>query len=228
MTGDSTTKHVFHAFNGYVAQVTGRTSCLFWTDDPSDKAIDWDIKLAYPVDLAMNASAARLGRIPWDQVQVDDHSINGGLTSIGPLFPGGTVIGGVWLHEQYMNKIGLATSSKPQHAHDHELRCIVYCGDKKFGDRRFQGFHARVVGAPAKAGTQQMRRLQVWDAGHAKAKGDAAMWWVDMEDAADTNESTVGSQSAAMEGSLYLDVGKRAALLAGGGNGPKLPPAQGY
>jgi hypothetical protein len=222
------TQHIFHAFSAFVGQLTGRTTCLFWPGDPSEKQIDWDLDKAFAVDLSKTPSAARAKKIKWEDVEVDDHSINGGLTTIGPLFPGGTLIGGVWLHDQYMKKIGLATSSKPQHAHDHELRCVVYNGDKKFGDRRFQGFHARVVGAPAKAGSQQVRRLQVWDAGHAKAKGEAAMWWVDMEDASDTNESTVGSKSAPLEGSLYLDVAKKGALLAGGGNGPKIPPAQGY
>lgn len=237
MTGSST-KHVFHAFSAYVGQLTGQTTCWFWTDEPSK--FGWDIKKAYLVDLAKTPSAARAGKIKWDEVEVDDHTINGGLTTIGPLFPGGGVIGGVWLHEAHMARIKLDASHKPQHAHDHELRCIVYNGDAKYADRRFQGFHARVVGSPAPAATGQVHRLQVWDAGHARASGNAPMWWIDLDEAADASESALGqhqqqaqqqqtgARAAPQEGSLYLDTSKRAVLFAGGGNGPKLPPAQGY
>lgn len=220
------TKHIFHAFSAYVGQLTGQTTCKFWPDDPS--CFGWDITRAFAVDLSKTPSAARAGKIKWEEVEVDDHSINAGLTTIGPLFPGGEVIGGVWLHEQHMKKLGLDTSNQPQHAYDYELRCVLYDCDPHFGDRRFQGFHARLVGSPAQAGSQQVHRLQVWDAGHAKAKGQAPMWWVDMADAAHPTESTVGSKTAPLEGSLYLDVAKKRTYLAGGGNGPKIPATQGY
>lgn len=226
MSGDASTKHIFHAFNGYVAQVTGRTSCLFWTDDPNDRAINWDISLAYPVDLAMSVSAARAGRIPWEDVQVDDHSMNGGLTSIGPLFPGGSVIGGVWLHAYYMAKIGLTTASKPQHAFDYELRSVLYAGDKVYGDRRFHGFHAEIEGQPALAASAQVTRLKVWNAGTGMDGGPAMAWWFDLNDVSDTSESTVGARGA---GSLYIDADKRLlAFSGGGGGGPKLPKSLGY
>ena len=147
MTGS--TKHIFHAFSAYVGQVTGRTTCLFWPNDPSDPSINWDPKQLVPVDLSKTPSEARAKRIGWDEVQVDDYTLNGGLTTIGPLFPGGHVVGGLWLHADYMTKIGLEETQKPNHGHGHEFRSVLYAGDPKFGDRRFQGFHAKVVGGPA-------------------------------------------------------------------------------
>lgn len=221
------TKTVFHAFSAFVGSVTGRTTCSFWTDDPASSAINWDPSKMVSVDLSKTPSAARAKQITWADVQVDDYPMSGGLTTIGPLFPGGQTIGAVWLSETYMKKIGLATTRKPAHAHDHELRSIVYDGDPKYGDRRFQGFHAKVVGAPATAAGQQLTRLQIWNAGAGKAGGHSGTWWLDLDDIADVAESDVGAKGAP-EGSLYLDSGKKQIYLAGGGTGPKLPPSSGY
>jgi hypothetical protein len=225
MTGS--TKHIFHAFSAYVGQVTGRTTCLFWPDDPNDPAIKWDPAKLVPVDLSKTPSEARAGKITWDDVQVDDYTMNGGLTTIGPLFPGGHVIGGAWLHADYMKKVGLSEAQKPQHGHDHEFRAIVYAGDKTYGDRRFQGFHARVVGGPASGASSNVVRVQVWNGGHGRGGSPTSMWWVDTDAVCDKSESAVGP-GGATEGSLYLDAKDRQIYLAGGGTGPKVPPAHGY
>jgi hypothetical protein len=225
MTGDSTTKHVFHAFSAYVGQLSGQTSCKFWPDDPS--TFRWDLAHAFHVDLSKTPSAARAGTITWDQVEVDDHTTNGGLTSIGPRFPSSNMIGGVWVHEQHMARIGLQECAKPQHAFPYELRCMLYVGDKQFGDRRFHGFHAESVGPQAMAGTSTVTRLKVWNGGQGMGGGNASMWWIDLADAADMTESTVGLRGAT-SGSLYLDADKRQIVMAGGGTGPKLPRSFGY
>ena len=220
------TKIVFHAFSAFVGSVSGRTTCAFWSDDPASPAINWDLKKLKTVDLAKTPSAARASG-NWGDVQVDDYLMNGGLTTIGPLFPGGQMIGSVWLTEDYMKKIGLSPADKPGHAHDHELRAVLYNGHPKFGDRRFQGFHAKAAAVPpAMAGTQKVTRVQIWNAGTGKGGGHAGHWWLDLDDISDTDESDVGAKGAA-EGSLYLDSSKKQIYLAGGGTGPKIPPAQG-
>ena len=219
------TKIVFHAFGAYVGALKGRTTCSFWTDDPSSGGIAWSSASLKDVDLSKTPSAARAGLIAWTDVQVDDYTLNGGLTTIGPLFPGGQVIGAVWLAEAYMNKLGLGPANQPSHAHPHELRSILYDGDPKYKNRRFQGFHAKIVGTPAAAGGQKVTRVQIWNAGAARGGGHSGHWWLDLDDIADTTESEVGSKAA--EGSLYLDSDMKQIYLAGGGTGPKLPPSQG-
>jgi hypothetical protein len=221
------TKIVFHAFSAFVGSVSGRTTCAFWTDDPSSAAISWDSKLLKPVDLSKTPSAARAKTIKWNEVEVDDYLMNGGLTTLGPLFPGGQMIGAVWLTEDYMKKVGLDPTHKPGHAHGHELRSILYDGDPKYGDRRFQGFHAKVAPTPpAMAGAQKVTRVQIWNAGTGKGGGHAGHWWLDLDDLCDMDESDVGAKGAP-EGSLYLDSSKKQIYLAGGGTGPKIPPGQG-
>ena len=221
------TKIVFHAFSAYVGSITGPTSCGFWTDDPASGGIAWSSGRLLPVDLSKTPSAARARQIAWTDVQVDDFTMNGGLTTIGPRFPGGQVIGAVWLAEDYMKKLGLDESHKPGHAHGHELRCVVYDSDPTYKNRRFQGFHAKVVGPPASAGGQSVTRVQIWNAGAGRGGGHSGHWWLDLDDISDTSESQVGSKGAT-EGSLYLDSDMKQIYLAGGGTGPKIPPSQGY
>jgi len=218
------TKIVFHCFSAYVGSVTGRTTCAFWPDDPNN--LNWDPKKLVKVDLAATPSAARAGKIKWSDVQCDDHTINGGLTTIGALFPSNHVIGACWLSEDYMKTVGLTTASKPQHAHDHELRAIFYDKDPSFGDRRFQGFHARVLGSAPAAG-QALTRAQIWSAGMGKAGGFSGVWWIDLADISDQTESDVGAKGA-LEGSLYIDTDKKQSYTAAGGGGLKIPPAYGY
>jgi len=219
------TKIVFHCFSAYVGSVTGRTTCAFWPDDPNN--LGWDPAKLVKVDLSATPSAARAGKIKWDEVQVDDHAINGGLTTIGALFPSNHVIGACWLAEDFMTKVGLTVAHKPQHAHDHELRAIVYDKDPNFGNRRFQGFHAEVLGPSVTSAGQQLTRMRVWTAGMGRHGGHHGMWWLDLDDISDTSESKVGPGAAA-QGALYIDSDKKQTYLAGGGTGPKIPPGTGY
>jgi hypothetical protein len=219
-------KIVFHAFSAYVGTVTGKSTCSFWTDDPASPPINWNAGSLVPIDLSRTPSAARASG-NWANVDVDDHVINGGFTTIGPLFPGGTMIGAAWLSEDFMNRNNLK-AKKPGHAHDHELIAIAYDGDKQLGNRRFQGFHARVGNTQG-----ALTRVEVWTAGTGRSGNPVGAYLLDLNAVAHpvaAGASVVGPASApGHEGALFLDTAmKNTYTPMGGGTGPKVPPATGF
>src|SRR3569623_592670 len=100
-------RSVFYGFGAFVGSITGPTTCSFWPDDPAQ--IGWTSPQV-KVDLSQNPEAVRRGLIAEDAVQADDHASwgTGGLTKIGPMFPGGAMIGAVYLQDAYMRTSGLA------------------------------------------------------------------------------------------------------------------------
>ena len=226
MTTSGGTKIVFHAFAAYVGAVHGQRQVSFWIDDPSSGNIAWNAGALKKVDLAQTPSKALAGGCSWQDVDVDDFTLHGGLTTLGPMFPGGATIGGVWLSESYMKRNGLDESMKPGHAFGHELRMVLYVDSSGKKVTRYQGFHAKVL---TPHGQGRFTQLKVWNAGAGKAKGHAITVAVDLDDISDTGESAMTrSSGAGDEGSLYVDYDKKTVYLAGGGTGPKIPPAAGY
>lgn len=224
MTTSGGTKIVFHAFAAYVGSVKGQRQVSFWTDDPSSGSISWSASQLFSLDLGQTPSRAAAGHCSWDDVDVDDFTLQGGLTTLGPMYPGGAMIGCVWLTEAFMKRNSLPESQKPGHAHGYELRMVLYA-DSANKVRRFQGFHAQVL--TPRSG--KLTQLRVWNAGAGRANGHSGVFGLDLDEISDTTESTVkGSSSAGADGSLYVDVEKKTIYLASGGTGPKIPKAQGY
>lgn len=223
------TRIVFHAFSAYVGSITGRTTCSFWPDDPASAPINWSAKALVGVDLARTPSAARAGTIAWTDVDTDDHLTNGGLNTIGPLFPGGHMIGACWLSETYLGKLA-GKPPKPGHAHDHELKTIVYANDPTFGDKRFQGFHARIRATQQLSSGATLCQVELWNAGQGRHGAPAGLWWLDLDTVAHpiAADATQVGPKAAPEGALFLDTSLKNVYLAGAGTGPKLPPSYGY
>src|SRR6478609_2850902 len=95
------TRSVFYGFPAFVGSITGPTTCSFWTDDPAQ--IGWNSPQV-TVDLSKNPEAVRRGAITEAQVQADDHALlgTGGMTRIGPMFPGGAMIGAVYLEQAFI------------------------------------------------------------------------------------------------------------------------------
>jgi hypothetical protein len=218
------TKIVFHAFSAFVGSVTGRTTCACWPDDPSSGASNWSPAALVSVDLANTPKNGK--------TDVDDHTTNGGLTTIGPMFPGGQMMGACWLSETFIAGLPGNKPGKPAHAHDHELRAIVYLNDPQMKNRRFQGFHAKILGKAAGTGAQVLTRVQLWNAGTGKAGGPpAGIWWLDLDAIAHPiapDATQIGPNTAQTDGALYLDTDQKQLYLASGGSGPKLPPGFGY
>ncbi len=93
---------VFFGFSAWVGRIDSETRCGFWTSHPAE--VNFDPVLLVPVDLSKTPSAARKGRIDWDEIQVDDFkddSHESGETTIGPWFPDGETTGLIFLEKAY-------------------------------------------------------------------------------------------------------------------------------
>ena len=213
-----TKKIVLHAFSAYVGSIRGATTVRFWTEDPGDGSVNWQRGQLIELDLSRNTTAAKNGQITWDQVDVDDFTLDGGLTTLGPRYPGGSMIGAVWLTESFMGRKGIQVARKPQHAHDHELRALLHIDASNKFAGRYQGFHAKVINTHGK-----LTEVQIWNAGQGKLGGQSARFGLDLAAISDTTESDVPKK----DGSLYIETDAKRVYLAGGGTGPKIPAASG-
>ncbi|CAN5852501.1 hypothetical protein BH11MYX3_BH11MYX3_04380 [soil metagenome] len=212
----------FYGFGAYVGSIRGLTECAWWDDDPV-RVHAFSQAALVPVDLSKNLTAARAGTIPYADMQCDDHAQDKGLTTIGPMFPGGAVIGACWLTEDYYgrlsNKPPRQPASAPDDAHDYELTSYQYYGGEQ-GDRRFYGFHARIIGTNG-----PLTNVEIWDAGTGKIanRAPAGTWWLDLARVA--LPAAEGTNVAAnAPGALFLDAATAKSL---GLRGPKRPPDQG-
>jgi hypothetical protein len=210
----------FYGFGAFVGSITGLAQCAFWDDDPV-RIYKFSQGSLIPVDLGKNVSAAKAGTIPWQDVQCDDHRQDGGLTQIGPMFPTGTMIGACWLSESYYQTLAVKPSRQPQSApndaYDYELTAYQYWGGE-LGDRKFQGFHAKVL-TTAGALTQ----VEIWHGGTGKTGGPSAgVWWLDLAQV--SLLPGAGNTVSPAGGALFLDTTtvKQLGLF-----GPKKPPNMG-
>jgi len=198
------TRTVFYGFGAYVGAIDGLTTCSWWADDPA--SLKWSRQALVPVDLAKNPSAVRAGTLKVDDIEVDDHRVDGGLTTIGPRWPGGSPIGQVWLSDTYWNSLGNKPDRHPASAggdaYDYELTSILYWVGPLAG-RRFYGFHAKIVNCNG-----PLAQVEIWSGGTARGKQPAAgTWWVDLASSAHAvdpiaTQIAIGGQQ---EGALFLD-----------------------
>ncbi|MBL9015870.1 MAG: hypothetical protein JNL83_16915 [Myxococcales bacterium] len=210
-----------YGFGAFVGSITGLTRCAWWDDDPL-KVYSFSQQVLVPVDLSRNVSAARAGTIPWVDVECDDHRQDGGLTTIGPLFPTGSVIGACWLTESYYqmiaNKPPRQPPTAPNDAYDYELTAHVYWGGEH-GDRRFEGFHAEEL-----ATNGPLTQLAIWHGGTGKTgQPPAGVWWLDLSQVA-LPPGAGTTVAPGTPGALFLDNATKQQL---GLRDPKRPPGFG-
>ncbi len=214
----------FYGFGAYVGSLRGLTECAWWDDDPV-RVYNWAQGALVPVDLAKNPMAYRAGRIGLKDIQVDDHRQDGGLTTIGPMFPTGAVIGQCWLSQQYYdslpNKPPRQPASAPDDGYDYESTCYLFT-DGEEGNRRFYGFHARIadINGP-------LSQVEIWQGGTGKIKnrGPQGVWWLDLKAVA-LPPGPDATQIVARQdvGALFLDAATTHSLAL---LGPKKPPYMG-
>jgi hypothetical protein len=188
---------VFHLYGAYVGQLSGVTRVGWWGDDPV--ANGFATTRLMPCDLSMTPSAARQGQIQPSQIQCDNYRSEGGLNGIGPRFPGGQMIGSMWLTETYAQTIGspmYATSG----VHDYELTMTMYW-DGELGNRTFNGFHARIVGSAQ----GPLTLVEIWNGGTSQLPGaaPAGRWWLDLAAVSDPSFTTISPTNPV--GALFLD-----------------------
>ncbi|HEX8107586.1 MAG TPA: hypothetical protein VF516_07640, partial [Kofleriaceae bacterium] len=181
-------KVTFYGLPAWVGAIHGPTVCDWWNHDPGQQ--QWDRSLLHRVDLAKTPSAALAGQIPVSQVEADDHATKGGRTTIGPLFPGGTMIGALWVSESYLAANQLT-------APGHEFQLIQYF-DGEQQNRRFYGFQASVLQTQ-----NHLSLVQLWHPGTgAGTAPPAGTWWLDLGASADPSAPPPSPGQAAP---LYLD-----------------------
>jgi hypothetical protein len=199
-------KVTFHGLPAWVGAIHGPTVCEWWDHDPGQR--QWDHSQLHRVDLAKTPSAALAGQIPVSQVEVDDHATKGGRTTIGPLFPGGTMIGALWVSESYLAANQLT-------APGHEFQLIQYF-DGEQQNRRFYGFQGSVLQTQA-----HLSLVQLWHPGTGTGAGTAppaGTWWLDLGAHADPSTPAPGAGQPAP---IYLDSRAASQLVT---TDPKLPP----
>jgi hypothetical protein len=219
----SMTRTVFYGFGGFVGRLRGPTECDWWADDPA--SLGWAQNALISVDLAKTPSAVRAGKLGVNDIQVDDHRTEGGLTTIGPRWPSGTAIGEVWLADTYFNSLGnkppRQCASAGNDAYDYELTSILYW-DGDLAGRRFRGYHARIVRANG-----PLAFVEVWNGGTARGKQrPAGTWWLDLAAVAHPVDpiATEISLAGQQEGALFLDTSTTSTMTI---SSVKRPPGWG-
>lgn len=207
---------VFHLFGAYVGQLTGVTKVGWWSEDPT--GLGFPIPRLMPIDLSKTPSAARQGTIPVTDIQCDDYRTEGGLNGIGPRFPGGQMIGSMWLADSYAATIG-SPSYASAGTYDYELMMTMYW-EGELGNRTFNGFHAQIVGPPQ----GPLSLVEIWNGGTAQSgAAPAGRWWLDIAAVSDPNYTTISPANPV--GALFLDRGTQGTIPL---FIPKKPPYLGY
>ena len=209
---------VFHGVGAFVGVLYSETKCKFWPDEPG--RLSWDHKALVEIDLAKSPAAARAGRIPWTDVDVDDHHIYGGMTKIGPLWPDGAHVGACYVTEDAWRRgTGRALDPDPD-CHDYELTHVLYW-QGPLATRRFHGFHAQIT---SEQGARAL--VTLWHAGKSKAPNapPVGTWWIDLAADAHAIEpgfTQVGVGASPKTGALFLDLRQARTLQL---DDPKKPP----
>lgn len=169
-------KVTFYGLPSWVGAIHGPTVCDWWNCDPSQ--VGWNRTQLCSVDLAKTPSAAIAGRITVSEIEVDDHVSNGGRSTVGPLFPSGTMIGACWVTDAYLARLGAAAPSTAVtggDGHPYEYQTVQYFeGEQQ--NRRFIGFHANVLQEH-----NHLSLVEVWNPGTgAGAAKPAGTWWLDL------------------------------------------------
>jgi len=207
-------KVTFHGLPAWVGAIHGPTGCEWWSSDPSN--LNWDRSLLYSIDLAKTPSAALASYISVADIEVDDHVTNGGRTTIGPMWPGGTSIGAIWISDSYLRKLGTRAPALQvgSNGHDYEYKAVRYFGEHQ--DRKFHGYHANLVQTHG-----HLSLVELWQPGTGASASPAGRWWLDLGAHADPSAPPLAPNQP---GALQLDTTATRSLPL---HAVKVPPYQG-
>ena len=212
------TRSVFYGFGAFVGSITGPTSCGWWPDDPA--SLGWAAGALLPIDLSKNPQAVRDGKITAAEVKVDDYAGygTGGLTKIGPMWPGGVMNGACYVEQSYYDALAVKPPRVPPGTpcRDYELTTARYCNPSG-QSRRFFGVHAQIRDARG-----DVALVAVWQPGLSLASDPIGLFWLQLAGAADpvaNGLSQVGI-GAANEGALFVDAATKKHI---GFDPPKTP-----
>ena len=220
-------RSIFYGFGAFVGQYNGLTTCGWWPKDPSTLTPPYDTSKLVPTDIGKNPQLVRTGGITAAQIQADDSPTYGGLTKIGPTFPG-SMTNGCWLESSYYN--ALPTAVKPSRdvglqCYEYELKSVLYWSGPLQG-RKFYGFYASIQSENGTTAT-----VSVWNGGTGRVPGQqpAGTWSLDLAAVAHPVESGFTAiwvgVGAPKIGALFLDSATVSNLRV---ERPKLPPSVGF
>lgn len=162
-------RSVFYGVGAFIGSITSPTKVGFWPDDPNK--LGWTATPLVNVDLANTPEACLQGKITPAQVEVDDYVGNGGLTRVGPMFPGGAVLGTLYLEDSRCNPLPHDPRKLPR---AYEWATVFYY-DGPMAGLRFHGFHGQVQKVNA-----GMALVSLWARGtSAVAAGPMGTYWLD-------------------------------------------------
>lgn len=204
---------IFLGTGGFMGRIEGETRISFWPEEPSDHGFDPSRLIA--VDLARTPSAAALGKIEFDDVEVDDcfSGPNGDVqgTTLGPRWPEIQLTGAVYLEQRFRDRLpaGVRPPLPPKFlgCRPYELMTSLYwpgTGDPRAG-RRYAGHHAQLL---EERGT--LARVAVFPQGSSDRPGaEATHMWIDLSSADQTDAgpdslTEIGLGRGLDEGALFL------------------------
>ncbi len=211
----------FYAFEAFVARVAGEKLCDLWLRDPYE--ISYDHNQTISIDLGQTPTK------DFTKVEVDDFTSEGGLTSIGPKFPGSRRMeGGVWLTGakavQAKQRLGAGGYPPIAETADYRWKSILTrdsaAGAPSF--RRYMGFHAELL-ARDPSGICQFR---VWStSGDIALPGDGKLIHVHLGDVTRCwKPDSAAFANLGSAGALFLELDF---AIAGDLVAPKLPKGYG-
>jgi hypothetical protein len=203
---------VFRGTGAFVGRVESETRIAFWPDEPADHGFDPSRLIA--IDLARTPSAAALGEISRDAVEVDDcfSGPNGDVrgTTIGPRWPEIQLSGAVYLEDRFREHLPAAIRPplppKFMGGRAYEYTTVLYwpgTGDPRAG-RRYAGHHAEVLEERA-----SLARVAVFPQGLSdRPHVEPRTMWIDLASAEHTDAGpgslTEIGLGRATSGALYL------------------------
>jgi hypothetical protein len=170
------TRSVFYGVSAFVGSIKSKTSCAFWPDDPNN--LGFDPNKLFAVDLSKNPEAVRAGVLQAAQVEVDDFAgyHTGGLTTIGPVFPGGATVGLCYVEESRCVGLGTYDPRNGGPGQPYEWSTLVEY-DGALAGRRFHGFHAQIR---SKVPNTSVAIVSLWARGTSGTKPPMGTWPIDL------------------------------------------------
>jgi hypothetical protein len=202
---------VFQGTGGFLGRIESETRIAFWSDEPADHGFDPSRLIT--IDLARTPTAALLGEISHDAVEVDDcfSGPNGDVrgTTIGPRWPEIQTAGAVYLEQRFCERLpaALRPSLPPKFmaGRGYEYTTVLYWpnSDDPRAGRRYAGHHAELL--EQRAG---LAYVAVYPQGASDRPGvEPRTMWIDLSSAEHIDagrHSLTEIGPACASGALYL------------------------
>lgn len=204
----------FFACEAFLYKVIGEFECQVWVLDPSVSNPKYDEKRVLKIDLA--STPAQMENL--DDVEIDDFITEGGLTRLGPRYPGAARSeeahaseASIWLTEKKFREAKALLGQSQSHTTpqvgtlEYQWQTILSIDDPDTMDgiRRYAGYRAKRVAMDA----QGRRAFKVWNAlADPASETQAQDVILDIADTelCDTDSSAKFEQNGE-EGALFLE-----------------------